>query len=74
MENKNETRPGMDLELRVHDGIVAAIILVSVLLGMYVNPLFFWLAVATGVIMFSSAFTGFCPVHFVLGKIMPPKK
>ena len=73
MDNKKGTRPGSDLELRVHDGIVAIIILASVLLGMYVNPLWLWLAVATGAIMFSSMFTGFCPVHFILGKIMSSK-
>jgi len=72
MKNEKNTRPGKDLELRVHDGIVAVIILLSVVLGMYVNPLWLWLAIATGVIMLSSSFTGFCPVHFILGKIMPP--
>jgi len=67
----NEVRPGTDRELKVHDGIVGALILLSVLLGMYINPAWFWLAGAVAVVMISSAFTGFCPVHFILSKVMP---
>jgi hypothetical protein len=73
MKNENaekQIRPGSDLELRVHDGIVGAIILLGVVLGMVANPVWLWLSGATSAIMFSSAFTGFCPLHFVLVKIM----
>lgn len=72
--SNQQTRPGKDLELKIHDGIVGAIIVLSILLGMYVHFYWFWLAGATGLIMVSSSFTGFCPVHFVLGKIMSPKE
>ena len=66
-----QLRPGRDRELRVHDGIVGVVMLSSVIVGMTVNPVWLWLAVATSAIMFSSAFTGFCPIHFVLCKVMP---
>ena len=66
-----ETRPGHDRELRVHDGIVAAIILASVVAGVMVHPACLWLAGVTSAIMLSSAFTGFCPIHFVLCKLIP---
>lgn len=64
-------RPGQDRELRVHDGIVAAIILSSVVAGVTVHPAFLWLSGVTSAVMLSSAFTGFCPIHFVLCKLMP---
>ena len=64
-------RPGEDHELKVHDGIVGAIILLSVVAGMMLNPAWFWLAGLTGAIMLSSAFTGFCPIHYVLCKLIP---
>ncbi len=66
-----QVRPGGDIELKVHDGIVGAIILLSIVAGMTVNPVWFWLAGLTGVAMVQSAFTGFCPVHFILSKVMP---
>lgn len=71
---KNEIRPGTDRELKLHDGIVGSLILLSVVLGMYVNPVWFWLAGAVAVVMISSAFTGFCPVHFILGKVLQEKE
>jgi hypothetical protein len=64
-------RPGTDAELKVHDGIIGAFTLATVVAGVMVNPAWFWLTGLTGVVMFSSAFTGFCPLHFLLSKIMP---
>jgi len=43
-----QVRPGGDRELRVHDGIIGAIILASVAVGMTVDPVWFWLAAAQG--------------------------
>jgi hypothetical protein len=43
----------------------------SVAAGMTVNPVWFWLAGLTSVAMIQSAFTGFCPMHFILSKVMP---
>ena len=70
MTNK-QVRPGGDTELRIHDGIVGGSILLSVVVGMQVDPVGLWLAGLISAVMFSSAFTGFCPVHFLLSKIMP---
>jgi hypothetical protein len=64
-------RPGTDAELKVHDGIIGALTLSSVVAGVVFNPVWFWLAGAIGAVMFSSAFTGFCPLHFLLSKVMP---
>jgi hypothetical protein len=66
-----QVRPGGDFELKVHDGIVGALILLSVAAGMMVNPVWYWLAGVISVAMIQSAFTGFCPVHFILSKVMP---
>ncbi len=66
-----QVRPGGDRELKVHDGIVGALILLSVVAGMTVNPVWYWLAGVISVAMIQSAFTGFCPVHFLLSKVMP---
>ncbi len=68
----NICRPGHDLELKVHDGIIGAVTLLSVVAGSMFNPAWFWLAGAIGVVMIGSAFTGFCPLHFVLGKAIRP--
>jgi hypothetical protein len=45
-------------------GFVAA----SVLLGMYVNPLFYWFTLFVGVNLFQSAFTQWCPMMTLLRK------
>jgi hypothetical protein len=66
----NICRPGHDLELKVHDGIIGAVTLLSVVAGSMLNPAWFWLAGVIGIVMFSSAFTGFCPLHFVLSKVI----
>ncbi len=67
----NICRPGPDLELKIHDGIIGAVTLSGVIGGVMVDPLWFWLVGVIGVVMISSAFTGFCPLHFVLSKVMP---
>jgi Protein of unknown function (DUF2892) len=65
-----DTKPAlMTSKVKLHDGIVGAIVLASVGLAWTVNPLFMWLAGLTGAIMISSAFTGFCPVHFAVSKL-----
>ena len=43
--------------------------LISVLLTVYVSPLFMWFTVFVGVNMFQSAFTGLCPAAFVFRKL-----
>jgi hypothetical protein len=48
----------------VGGGFVAA----SVLLGMYVNPLFYWFTLFVGLNLFQSAFTEWCPMMMILRK------
>ena len=69
--SSTQVRPGGDRELRVHDGIVGAIILAGVVVGMTVHPAGYWLAGVTSAAMIQSAFTGWCPMHFILSKVMP---
>ena len=52
----------------VHDGIVGAVITGGVILGFLANASWFWLPGIIGVLMIQSAFTGFCPVYFLLDK------
>ena len=42
--------------------IAGALVTASVLLGIYVNPLFFWLTGFVGLNLFQSAFTNWCPM------------
>jgi hypothetical protein len=45
-------------------GFVAA----SVLLGMYVNPLFYWFTLFVGLNLFQSGITQWCPMMMILRK------
>ncbi|MCO6180390.1 DUF2892 domain-containing protein [Ciceribacter sp. RN22] len=44
-------------------------VLLSVVLTVYVHPLFVWFTVFIGVNMFQSAFTGFCPAAMIFKKL-----
>ena len=61
----------MSRRVKIHDGIIGGLLIATALLSTYVDPRFFWLAALTGAIMLSSAFTGFCPVHFAVRKALP---
>ena len=54
---------------RMHDGIAGALILLGTLLGYWGSPLWLLLPGALGALMLQSAFTGFCPVYFTLGRL-----
>lgn len=58
-------------KIKTHDGIVGALYLLSVVLAFTVNIQWLYLAGAVALLQISSAFTGFCPVYFVLDKMMP---
>jgi hypothetical protein len=58
-------------KIKIHDGIVGAVIATSVVLGATVNSAWLYVAGGIGGLMVSSAFTGFCPVYFVLNKLSP---
>ena len=44
-------------------------ILVSLLLGLYVNPYWFWFTAFVGANLFQAAFTGFCPLALILKRV-----
>ncbi len=46
-----------------------AVILISLALGHYVSPYWFWLTAFVGLNLFQSAFTGFCPLAKILKKL-----
>lgn len=58
---------------KIHDGIVGVVIIAGVALGFFANPAWLWVPVILGLVLLQSAFTGFCPVYFVLDKIEPEK-
>lgn len=62
----------MQTKIKIHDGIVGTVILLSVVLALTVNVQWLYLAGVISVLMVASAFTGFCPVYFILNKMMPP--
>ena len=58
-------------KVRAHDAIVGMIYLVSVVGSMFVNANFIYLAIGVGLLQIISPFTKFCPVYFILNKMMP---
>ena len=48
--------------------IAGAFVVLSVLLGMYVNAIFLWFTLFVGANLFQSAFTNWCPMMAVLRK------
>ena len=59
-------------KVRAHDAIVGLLYLISVGLTFYTtNLVFLWAAVAVGGLQIISPITKFCPVYFILNKLMP---
>lgn len=56
----------VDRLVRVFAG---SVVLLSVILTVFVSPLFLWLTVFAGVNLIQSAFTGFCPAEIVFRKL-----
>ena len=50
--------------------MIAVLLLTSAALGTWVDPRGWWLTPLTALIMLQSAFTGFCPVHFSINKLL----
>lgn len=46
-----------------------AMVLVSVILTVFVHPLFVWFTVFIGANLLQSAFTGFCPAAMIFKKL-----
>ena len=62
----------MKKKIKIHDEIVGSIILFSVILALTVNVGgWLYLTGAIGGLMISNTFTGFCPVYFVLNRVLP---
>ena len=58
-------------KIKMHDGIVGLIYLLSVVLAFTVNIQWLYLAGGVAILQILSMFTGFCPVYFVIDKVMP---
>lgn len=60
----------MTRKIKIHDGVVGGLIFSSAALAWAVDPRWIALAGLTALVMISSAFTGFCPVHFLVNKFV----
>ena len=58
-------------KIRLHDAIVGTLYLLSVALTLTVNIQWVYLAGAVAVLQIVSPVTRFCPVYFILNKLMP---
>lgn len=58
-------------KVRLHDFIVGALYLTSIILALNVNLQFIYIAGAVAILQVLSLVTRFCPVYFVLNKIIP---
>jgi hypothetical protein len=61
-------------KIKLHDGIVGAIYLLSIVLAISVNLQWLYLAGGVAVLQIISPLTRFCPVYFLLDKTMEEKK
>ncbi len=46
-----------------------AMVLVSLVLGLYVSPNWYWLTAFVGANLFQASFTGFCPLAMILRRL-----
>ena len=53
--------------------VAGSLILASLALARWVDPLWMWLTVFVGLNLFQSGFTGFCPLERILLKLGVPK-
>lgn len=67
-------RTSMTLKTRIHDGIVGTMVVAGTLLGLTQNAVWLYATAALGCLMISSTFTGFCPVYFILDRVMPDER
>ena len=58
-------------KVRAHDAIVGMTYLISIAGSMFVNSNLIYLAIGVGFLQIISPFTKFCPVYFILNKMMP---
>ncbi len=61
-------------KIKMHDGIVGFLYLLSIVLAVTINLQWLYLAGLVAILQVMSAFTGFCPVYFILNKFMPDQE
>ena len=61
----------MQSKIRTHDGIVGATYMLSVILAAATSIQWLWVAGVVAGLQIISPGTKFCPVYFVLNKMMP---
>ena len=61
----------MQNKIRAHDGIVGATYMLSVILAAATSIQWLWVAGVVAGLQIISPVTKFCPVYFVLNKMMP---
>ncbi len=59
------------IKVRRHDAICGILYLISAILAINISLTWIYLAIGVGVLQLISPVTKFCPVYFVLNKIMP---
>lgn len=58
-------------KIRLHDAIVGVLYALSIVLATTLNIQWLYLAGAVALLQIVSPFTKFCPVYFILNKLMP---
>ncbi|MDG2300266.1 MAG: DUF2892 domain-containing protein [Acidimicrobiales bacterium] len=61
----------MKTKVRIHDGMSGVVYMVSVILAATTSIQWLWIAGVVAGLQIISPFTRFCPVYFVLNKLMP---
>jgi len=61
----------MKKKVRMHDGISGIVYMASVILAATTSTQWLWIAGIVAGLQIISPFTRFCPVYFVLNKLMP---
>jgi hypothetical protein len=54
---------------RIVMAVVGAMVLISLVLGLYVSPNWYWLTAFVGANLFQASFTGFCPLAMILRRL-----
>lgn len=57
------------MQTRIVHGIAGTLIIGSLLLGIYINPNWFWLTGLVGLNMWIHALTNWCLIYLILNKI-----
>ncbi|GKS59629.1 hypothetical protein YTPLAS18_31560 [Nitrospira sp.] len=56
---------------RIHDTIVGLVVTIGVALGHYASAYWLLVPAVIGVTLIQSGMTGFCPVYFLLDRMLP---